>query len=293
MKKEFALSIFISLSFLSLGFLLLEFELIGYGISFFVFLPFILGYILGKSTIKNWSITGFLFSLIIFFILLIGGKLEGMICILMALPIILVAVGIGALVKFFIKKGRDTDEITLKVTVLPFLLFISLGIVEHKLTENKENLVSVESMITLPYTPLEVYDVIKSVDTLDVEKTFLMKIDLPVPRKCVLDKEDVGGIRVCYFDGGTITQEIVEIKKGELLKMKVLDYQLTGRKWLGFKDAIYTFEKEGNGNCTMTRITTYTSELYPRFYWKPLERIGIEQEHDYVFRNIIKDLENN
>jgi len=36
----------------SLGLLLLHYELIGYGLSFFVFLPFILGYILGKSKIK-------------------------------------------------------------------------------------------------------------------------------------------------------------------------------------------------------------------------------------------------
>ena len=56
MKKEFVTSIIISLTFLSLGFLLLHYELIGYGLSFFVFLPFALGYILGKSTIKAISL---------------------------------------------------------------------------------------------------------------------------------------------------------------------------------------------------------------------------------------------
>ena len=137
---------------------------------------------------------------------------------------------------------------------------------------------------------MQVYDVIKSVDTLNVEKTFLMQLDLPVPHKCVLDKEEVGGIRTCYFDGGIIKQEVVALEKGRLMQMKVLDYQLTGRKWLGFEDAIYTFDSLPNGHCKMTRITSYTSELYPRFYWQPLEQIGIEQEHDYVFRNIVQDL---
>jgi len=72
--------------------------------------------------------------------------------------------------------------------------------------------------------------------------------------------------------------------------MDVIDYQLTGRKWLGFKEAIYLFDKLANGYTKLSRITTYTSELYPRFYWRPLEEIGIEQEHQYVFDNLKKDL---
>jgi len=105
MKKEFLISIIISLTFLSLGFLLLHYELIGYGLSFFVFLPFTLGYILGKSTIKTMSLIGLLISLAIFFMLLFVGGLEGMGCILMAMPLIFGAVALGALVKFLYRKS--------------------------------------------------------------------------------------------------------------------------------------------------------------------------------------------
>jgi hypothetical protein len=80
------------------------------------------------------------------------------------------------------------------------------------------------------------------------------------------------------------------LEKGKVLKMDVIDYQLTGREWLGFKEAIYLFEKAGENGCKLTRITTYTSELKPRFYWEPLEKLGIEQEHDYVFENLTHDL---
>ena len=104
-------------------------------------------------------------------------------------------------------------------------------------------------------------------------------------------RRKVGGIRTCYFEGGQIVERITELEKGKILKMDVIDYQLTGKKWLVFKEAIYTFEELKNGNCKMLRITSYTSELYPRFYWRPLEKIGIKQEHEYVFRNLKKDLE--
>lgn len=50
--------------------------------------------------------------------------------------------------------------------------------------------------------------------------------------------------------------------------------------------------RSGKTDCKLTRITTYTSVLTPRFYWEPLEKIGIEQEHDYVFDNLKRDLKN-
>ena len=143
---------------------------------------------------------------------------------------------------------------------------------------------------TFPYLPEQVYHTIKSVDTLIARKPFLMKLDLPIPEKCVLESEEVGGLRTCYFSGGTITERITQLEVGKVLKMDVIDYQLTGRNWLGFNEAIYYFEEVVGGKCKLTRITTYTSKLKPRFYWEPLERIGITQEHDYVFESLSNDL---
>lgn len=290
MKKEFLISFVISFVFLSVGFLLYHFNLFGYGMPFFVFLPFILGYILGNSIVKSFSFFGLVISAITFFALLLTGDLEGMVCILMALPLAIVATAIGVFIKrLFDKKKKNSDDL-IKSSILPFVLFIALGIFEKIFFTSDPEIISVKSEMTLPYTSLQVYNAIKSVDTLDVEKPFLMKLDLPIPLKCVLERESVGGLRVCHFSGGTITEKITELEKAKVLKMDIIDYQLTGRNWLGFKEAIYYFENIGTDSSKIIRITTYTSKLKPRFYWEVMEKIGIEQEHEYVFKNLVKDL---
>lgn len=293
MKKEFVLSIIISLTFLSLGFSLLHYQLIGYGLSFFVFLPFVLGYILGKSTIRKFSLYGLIFSLTLFFILLLVGGLEGMVCILMAMPLVLIAVALGYATKRLIEKSKKINQSNdiIKSSILPLVLFLGFGFLEKELTKNDKEIISVKTEMVFPYTASEVYETIKSVDTLIAEKPFLMRLDLPIPYKCILEKEEVGGLRICYFTGGTITERITELEKAKVLRMNVIDYNLTGRKWLGFKEAIYYFDQVGKDSCKLTRITTYTSVLTPRFYWQPLEKIGISQEHDYVFDNLKNDLE--
>jgi len=295
MKKQFILSVAISLTFLSLGFLLLYYDLIGYGLSFFVFLPFILGYLLGKSVVKRASLIGLIFSLVVFFLLLIAGGLEGMVCILMAMPLVIIAALIGVLIKNAISKNKKEtkpDNI-IKKSIIPLFIFLGVSFGEKQLTKFDKEVISVKSEIVLPYSTLEVYEAIKSFDTLIADKPFLMKIDLPIPNKCILEKEEVGGLRTCYFSGGTITERITELEKAKVLRMDVIDYKLTGRKWLGFKEAIYYFDKLGQDSCKLTRITTYTSELMPRFYWQPLEKIGISQEHDYVFASLVNKLKTN
>lgn len=290
--RSFKLSILLSLLFLGIGFAFLHFELIAYGWFFFIVLPIVLGISIGALPHKNWAIYGLLTGLLIFLVLLLAGELEGFICVLMALPILIPLLFLGYIISHLFKRYKLLKaNDNLKILVLPFFLFLFGGPLEKSLSDNNKQIIEVRSEILLPYSSMQVYDAIKSVDTLDAEKPFLMKIDLPIPQKCILEKEAVGALRTCYFEGGKIVERITALEKGKLLKMDVIDYELTGRKWLGFKEAIYLFEEVAPGKCKMTRITTYTSELNPRAYWQPLEKIGIEQEHEYVFNNLKKDLE--
>lgn len=276
-----------------IGFLSLNFNIADYGWALFVVLPTCMGLLGGFSKEPREAMIGVFSSLVLLFLILLLTSLEGFVCLLLLSPIYLSFIGIGRAMGKALRKmlnNRHTDKI--KVQLLPLLLFIGVSSMETQLKNPSQQVYEVSSEIILPYSPEEVFDAIKSVDTLIAKKPFLMRLDLPVPHKCILEREEVGALRICYFKEGTIVERITEIERGKVLRMDVIDYGLSGRPWLDFEEAIYYFEPMENGGCKMTRVSTYTTELNPREYWEIFERIGIEQEHEYVFRNLQRDLLN-
>lgn len=299
--RSFQLSIIVTLIFLGTGIAFLFLGLVDYSWILFILLPIVLGISIGAMPNKKYVLLGGLITTAIVLIGLVIPGLSGLLCIVFTLPIVVPVIFIGYVISHLGKRYRQIkDTNRLSVLLLPLIPFLIAAPAEHFFKKDKEKIIEVKTEQVYNYTPEEVYDAIKSVDTLNADKPFLMNFDLPIPTKCILEKEEVGGLRTCYFKGGklsnadfgggTIVEKITELERGKVLKMDVIDYNLIGRKWLGFKEAIYYFDKVGENSCKLTRVTTYTSVLSPRIYWEPLEKLGIRQEHDYVFSNLTNDL---
>lgn len=288
--KRFWGTVLLTVVLASLGFAAFHLGWLGFGYTFFILVPLAIGFILGqRPAFKVSLIFGSLVGVISFFYLLVTAQLEGFFCVLVLSPLILALMFVGiwagyAIRKKFVKNERDQ----IQISAYPLLLLVLSGGIEHYFSERYDR-GTVESAIVLPYATDVVYDYIKSVDTLNAEQPLLMQLGLSVPYKCVLEKEAIGARRVCYFEEGTIDEVVTDIRRGELLKMKVTRYGLPGARWIAFDDAIYTFEAVDNGTL-MKRITTYQTELKPRFYWRFWEEKAIEAEHTYVLTDLEKRL---
>lgn len=299
--QSFRLSILLTLIFIGTGIAFLFYNLVDYSWVLFGLLPVVLGVAIGTMKVRWYALWGAIITTVLLLIAIYIPGLSGIICIVMAIGLVVPFIFLGYVIALLVKRYRLIKETNkLPVLLLPLIPFLIAAPTEHYIKKEKEVVIAVTSIRYYNYTPEQVYDAIKSVDTVDAEKPFLLKLDLPIPIKCVLEKEEVGGLRTCYFrggrlsnadfGGGSIVERITELERGKVLRMDVVDYDLIGRNWLGFKEAIYYFEPAGHNRCKMIRITTYTSILTPRFYWGPMEKLGIEQEHEYVFNNIDKDL---
>ncbi|MBK8245566.1 MAG: polyketide cyclase [Saprospiraceae bacterium] len=299
--RSFKLSIILTIIFFGTGIAFLFFGLVDYSWILFILLPIVLGISIGAMPNKKYLIWGSVITASIILVVMVIPGLSGLLCIVMTLPIVVPLIFIGYIISHLMKRYKvikSTDKFS--VLLLPLLPFIIFAPTEHFLKKDKIQIVEVRTEQIYSYTTEQVFDAIKSVDTLVAEKPYLMQFDLPIPIKCILDKEEIGGIRTCYFrsgrlsnndfGAGTIVEKVTAIERGKVLKMDVINYNLIGRKWIGFKEAIYYFDKVENNKCKLTRITTYTSELTPRIYWEPLEKLGIRQEHEYVFSYLSNDL---
>jgi len=67
--------------------------------------------------------------------------------------------------------------------------------------------------------------------------------------------------------------------------LRITGSTLPGRHWLTFVDASYELSAVGK-QTRIVRHTTIGTRLYPRWYWRPLERWGVTSEHEFVFDNL-------
>lgn len=114
-----------------------------------------------------------------------------------------------------------------------------------------------------------------------------MHIGLPVPERCEMQGRGVGAKRTCYFDHGSIEETVLEWDPPVRMKLSIDRTNMPGRHWLEFEDAEYDLRAE-NGGTVLTRNTTIISNLYPAWYWRPLERWGVEDEHQYIFADVAR-----
>ncbi len=290
-KRSFYLSWAIGLLFTLSG---LVFLLLGqsfYGVALFCVLPVALGLTSGILPDRRWAFYGLILTLAIFFILVLAGGVEGMVCVLMAMPIVIPLIFLGYLIAELIRKlsRKKPEDKSFNISLLyPFLVFLGMGFLELVMG-NEQVQEATSTTLLVADSPAEVYRKIIHVDTVNVETNWLHNLGLPIPRKCTLTEEKVGGKRICVFEEGEIIETITELRPNELLRMNVAPSSMLGMHWLRFDEDIYSIKAVANGT-EITRTTTYFSELKPRFYWKLIENLTIGSEQTFVFQNLKKDL---
>jgi hypothetical protein len=206
---------------------------------------------------------------------------------LLAFPLLLVGLGLGvafgnalrALKAKFKSKGATFTSLGL--LSMPVLIFTGHRIELSTLTHPRREVVT--STIRLSADPSRVWNNLQSFDSLAGQKPFLMYIGLPVPLRCVLQGSGAGAKRTCYFDHGSIEETVIDWSPPNLMRLSIDRTNMPGPDWLGFECATYTLQQDGN-DTILTRSTTFISNLYPAWYWRPFERWGRKQRTRLRFR---------
>ena len=233
--------------------------------------------VLLSSSISLLMCLGFLITL----------HVEGLLCAIIAFPLIFVALTVGVVVGLFVREmvrpswGRTTNGFLLLAA--PLLIYGGERLEMKTFTEPRTEIVS--TTIHVNAAPQQVWANIQSLDKLAGRKPMLMYLGLPIPQRCELRGTAVGSKRTCYFDQGSIEETILEWDPPRRMRLAIDRTNMPGRHWLEFDGAEYILQADRAGT-TITRVTTIRSNLRPAWYWARFEKWGVQSEHEYLFSDL-------
>ena len=227
---------------------------------------------------------------------LVATGMEGIVCCVLASPILAAGFALGAWAGSDVRNKNGTNGknnlLLLMFSLITFPVLLAAG----RIAENSRGLIineqTITTSVTVPCSIDEAWNYIKEIEVLNGPKPLLLKMGLPVPTRCTLSANGVGGERLCFFkNGGIIKQRVTLWEPSIKMAFDITESTLKGRAWLHFLDASYEFQSVKDGT-KVTRHTKIGSSLTPRFYWKPLEAIGVRAEHDYILNNLFRHANN-
>lgn len=243
---------------------------------------------------KKLAASCLLIGLFICTAVLLMSRMEGWVCVVMSAPLLAAGLAFGAVLGVLFRRvviekfQKQQLGIFLTLGILPFFLMGA-----NSAEEQARRTLRPETIANTFVTDASrevVWNQLKTFDRIKGSKGLLMTIGLPVPVSCTMSGEGVGATRTCYFEQGHIQERVTEWNPPSSMKLEITEFDVPGRPWLSFKDASYELTTEG-GRTVVTRKTTILSRLSPAWYWRPLEKIGVETEHEYLFEEVKRKIE--
>lgn len=261
------------------------------GITLFILMPVVAGFSLGWITRKgSGAIAAGVLSILGSLVILIALGKEGPLCAVMALPLLAAGLFMGLVLSWLVRRlfalhrGGTTTGILL--IAAPLVIVAGDRIEAPTLRYPRTEIVETAIQINAPAE--RVWRSILSIDSVQGSKPILMYIGLPIPQRCTLQGQGVGAKRTCYFNAGYIQETVVAWNPPYYLGLTIDRTHMPGRHWLGFEGAEYRLASRGPATM-LTRRTTFFSHLRPAWYWRPLERIGVESEHNYILQDLVAE----
>lgn len=200
---------------------------------------------------------------------LLGGWLflhEGVVCLIMAFPILYVFIFVGALASTGAPSPDDRGK--LNVFVLPVIVFlIALG--EPATRRHVDGVVTDEILIHAP--PEKVWPhVVDFPEIKEPPRYWLFRMGLPMPMATTCDGQYVGAGRRCIFNGGAVFEEKVsELAVNEKLTFDIVksppDPELLGH--LELERGQFELRDNHDGTTTLIGRSWYSLNVRPVWYF--------------------------
>lgn len=258
-------------------------------IAIFVGIPLILGWMIGLMQFKNPVAVAFQYTTLVLCVIapLVG---EGLICILMAAPIVYPIVLIVAYVRSRLADRDNHRNLSSVMLILPFLY---TGYFEDPHAVGK--LESLNSTVIVDVAPEALWNTLEDMNwNIPDNRPVMLKLGYPVPQKIISEKSRLGNKRRIVFNNGTIVGTITKSVAGRELVL-ALDYEDARgeffNRWVDLVEMRFELKPLDTQRTELTHTAVYHRKLPLGFYFRPIEKFSASILENYLLTSFAKYVE--
>jgi hypothetical protein len=118
-----------------------------------------------------------------------------------------------------------------------------------------------------------------------------LRLLLPVPIRTEGKVSEVGGEAMCLYEGGHLLKRVTRIEPGHFYEFEVAEQSLSVGGGMRLSGGRYTLRELAEGVTEVAVETRYLSTKWPRWFWRPLEKMVCHWFHRYLLRSMRRTIE--
>lgn len=207
---------------------------------------------------------------------------EGLPCLIMATPILLPVVLIGAFVAHcVIKLGQvRTTSLVFAIGVIPVSTLIDGDFATQPSPR------AVRSVIEINASPDLVWKYIVNFPRIESPTELIFRMGIAHPQAATIDGEGPSALRRCIFDQGVFEEPIEVWKPGEELTFGVLSQPSRLDSYLNVKRGQFLLRSIGAATTVVEGTTWFDLNVHPASYWTLWSDNIVETIHQRVLRHV-------
>jgi uncharacterized membrane protein YhaH (DUF805 family) len=230
---------------------------------------------------------------------LFGLAIEGIICLVMALPLAMLLALFGGFIGFVLQQRRSFAPHTFRVVSALFVLMPGLTLLEYASAETPA-LYQVKTSVVINATPETVWKHVVSFAELPPPTEAMFKTGIAFPIRAEISGRGAGAIRHCVFSTGEFVEPITTWDEPRLLQFDVTSQPRAMEELSLYRDLRpphlehYLFSKRGqfelksmpDGSTLLEGTTWYQNRFWPAVYWHFWSDYIIHRIHNRVLLHI-------
>jgi len=275
-----------------------------YGIGLFVAIPFSAGYLSGFLVARREaSSAGRPYIVALLSLALLGGFLlavawEGLVCLLMALPLALVVALLGAYCGA--RSGRRFRHPPTATPAYSAVLLLPLVLLAESSAHRQAPLYRVETAVVVQASPEEVWRNVVAFPEIAEQPEWYFRAGIAYPLRARIRGSGAGAVRRCEFTTGTFVEPIEVWNEPKLLRFGVTANPAPMAElspyanvhpphlhgFLVSEQGQFELRPLGGGRTLLVGTTWYRHHLWPAAYWRLWSDAIIHRIHLRVLRHI-------